>query len=224
MRHPLTVSDVMTPDVITVPADTPFKEVAELFARHRVSGFPVAEEGKGLVGVVSETDLLHKQERPQERRGDRLRRSRRAARRKATALTARDLMTGPMVTVEAGSTLSEAARLMAARDITRLVVVEGEWMAGIVTRSDLLRAFLDSDEVLLQRVKREGIEHVLWEDPFGVEIKVKDGVVTLTGELDHRSLVPIAEQAVRDVDGVVGVVNRLTYAFDDTVPAPGPWR
>ncbi|GAA3592589.1 CBS domain-containing protein [Kribbella ginsengisoli] len=222
MRHPLTVDDVMTRDVITVPADAPFKAVAELFVEHKVSAFPVTQEGVGLVGIVSETDLLHKQEHPESRhRG--LAPGQRLARRKARAVTARDLMTSPMVTIEVGSTLSEAARLMAAREITRLVVLDGEWMAGIVTRSDLLRAFLDSDRVLLARVRREAIEHSLWDDPFGVEIKVVDGVVTLTGQLPHRSMIPVAEQAIREVDGVVGVVNRLSYAFDDTARVPGPF-
>jgi CBS-domain-containing membrane protein len=109
MTRPLTVSDVMTKDVITVSVDTPFKTIAELFARHRVSAFPVTEEGAGLVGVVSETDLLRKQEHPESERGL-LHRSGRKSRRKAAALTARDLMTSPMVTIELGSTLTEAAR------------------------------------------------------------------------------------------------------------------
>ena len=222
MRNPLTVADVMTRDVITVPVDLPFKAVAALFAEHGVSAFPVTEEGALLVGIVSETDLLHKQEHPETRhRG--LSPALRQVRRKARATTVADLMTSPMVTIEVGSTLSEAARLMAAREITRLVVLDGEWMAGIVTRSDLLRAFLDSDRVLLARVRREAVERALWDDPFGVEVEVADGVVTLTGELPHRSMIPVAAQAIREVDGVVGVVNRLSSAFDDTAPASGPF-
>ncbi|TCN27656.1 BON domain-containing protein, partial [Kribbella orskensis] len=77
---------------------------------------------------------------------------------------------------------------------------------------------------LLENVRREALERALWDDPFGVEIKVKDGVVTLTGQLDRRSLIAPAKQHVREIDGVVDVVDRLTYAFDDTVTAPGPWR
>lgn len=222
MRKPLTVADVMTRDVVSVPADTPFKTLAEMFVQYDVSAFPVTEEGVGLVGVVSETDLLHKQEHPEELRGS-LRRTRRVARSKGAAVTARDLMTSPMVTIELGSTLSEAARLMAARDITRLVVTEGDWMAGIVTRSDLLRAFLDSDKVVQCRVRDVVAEQSLWDDPAGVEISVHDGVVQLTGQLQNRSRIPVAVQTIAGIDGVTGVENRLTYAFDDTVPASGPF-
>lgn len=225
MRHQLTVSDVMTAEVITVPADAPFKKVAELLAQYKVSALPVTDETGGLVGIVSETDLLHKEEYAgAPRTGSRARWMHRRARAKAEAVSAAGLMTAPVVTVEGGSTLSEAARLMATRDITRLVVTDGEWMTGIVTRSDLLRAFLDTDERLLENVRREALERALWDDPFGVEIKVKDGVVTLTGQLDRRSLIAPAIQHVREIDGVVDVVDRLTYAFDDTVTAPGPWR
>ena len=60
-------------------------------------------------------------------------------------------MTGPAVTVEGGCTIDEAARLMAARDITRLVVVDEDQLVGIVTRSDLLKAFLSSDGEVLAR-------------------------------------------------------------------------
>jgi CBS-domain-containing membrane protein len=225
MRHQLTVAEVMTPHVVTVPASTPFKEVAKLLAEHRISAVPVTSESGGMIGLVSESDLLHKeafQDAPARARLPR--RSRRAARRKARAVTAGGLMSRPLVTIDVGATLPQAARLMAGRGVTRLLVTDGEWMAGIVTRSDLLRAFRDTDSAVLGRVRRAAVESRLWDDPFGVEIRVKDGVVTLTGELEHRSRIPVAVQAVREVDGVVDVENRLTYAVDDTVAAPGPWR
>lgn len=220
MRHLLTVADVMTADVITVPADTPFKQVAAILAGHRVSAVPVTNEAGGLAGIVSETDLLRKEEYARAPRSGPVRRwFHRRARAKAGAVTAAGLMTSPVLTVEGSCSLSEAARLMAARDVTRLVVMDGEWMAGIVTRSDLLRAFLAPDATVLARVRRDVVAHALWDDPFGVEITVKNGVVTLNGELEHRSMVAPVEQLVREVDGVVDVANRLTYAFDDTVPA-----
>ena len=222
MRHLLTVSDVMTPDVITVTEDTPYKTLVAMLAEHRISALPVINRYGGVGGVVSETDLIRKEEFQRSRslpwalswRG-------RRDRSKAAGLTAGDLMTRPAVTIEQGSTIPEAARLMASRGITRLIVTDGEILTGIVTRSDLLKAFLVSDERILERVQRDVVQHALWEDPFAVEVEVKDGVVTLTGELDHRSMSGIAEKLTREVDGVVGVVNKLTWAFDDTVPAPG---
>ena len=56
----------------------------------------------------------------------------------------------------------------------------------------------------------------MWMDPDTVRVEVRDGVVTLTGQLERRSLVPIVISLVRSLDGVVDVVDRLTYELDDT--------
>lgn len=224
MRHLLTVADVMTTDVVCVPEDAPFKSVAQVLAEHDISAVPVVNRSGTVVGVVSETDLLHKEEYQRVRPLPwPLRWWRHRARSKAAAVTAGQLMTHPAVTVEGGSTLDEAARLMAGRDITRLVVTDpdGDVLTGIVTRSDLLRAFVAPDNEILARVRRDVIDHALWEDSLAVVATVADGVVTLSGEVDHRSMVTIAERLTREVDGVVDVRNDLTWVFDDTVPAPG---
>ncbi|MFK4084927.1 CBS domain-containing protein [Kribbella sp. NPDC020789] len=216
-RHLLTVGDVMTTDVVTVAEDTPFKTVAETLAANHISAVPVRSPFGGVAGIVSEADLLRKEEfqrRPRSS-GNWLHGKTRA---KAAALTAGLLMSAPAVTVEAGCTLDEAARLMASRRITRLVVIDGEELVGIVTRSDLLRAFLASDEEILARVRRDVVDRHLWDDPFAVEVSVDNGVVKLTGQVANRSTVTFAEQLIAGVDGVVGVRNELTWAFDDTAP------
>lgn len=220
MRHFLTVSDVMTKDVVTVAEDTPFKAVAEVLAEHHISAVPVRGASGGVAGVVSETDLLHKEEfQRSPRRAFHF--SRRNAHAKAEALTAGQLMTSPAVTVEGGCTLDEAARLMAARGLTRLVVTDGDDLIGIVARSDLLRAFLTTDEELLARVRRDVIDRHLWDDPQAVEVSVRDGVVTLVGQVENRSTVAFAEHLVAGVDGVVGVHNDLTWRLDDTTRPTG---
>lgn len=217
MRHLLTVADVMTTDVITVAEDMSFKAVAGTLAEHRISAVPVRGLYGGVAGVVSETDLLRKEEF--QRTGQHW--FRRRARSKANAQTAGMLMTSPAVTVESGCTLDEAARLMAARGITRLVVMDGEELAGIVTRSDLLSAFLAPDDEILARVRRDVVDRNLWDDPFAVEVSVHDGVVQLAGQVSKRSTAAFAESLIAGVDGVVGVRSELTWAFDDTAPATG---
>lgn len=220
MRHFLTVADVMTKDVVTVAEDTPFKAVAAVLAEHHISAVPVRGPYGGIVGIVSETDLLRKEEfqrRPHRpwQRG--------ATRTKADALTAELLMSSPAVTIERDCTLDEAARLMAARRITRLVVVDGDQLTGIVTRSDLLRAFLAPDQEILARVRRDIIDRRLWDEPLAVQIDVLEGVVSLTGQVPQRSTVALVGSLVAGVDGVVGVQNQLTWAFDDTARAAGPF-
>ncbi len=224
MRHQLTVADVMTTDVVTVPDDAGFKNVAEVLAEHHISAVPVVNRSGAVVGVVSETDLLRKEEFQRARRSPWLLRWwHYRSRSKSAAATAGELMTHPAVTVAGGSTLDQAARLMAAREITRLVVTDddGDVLTGIVTRSDLLRAFVAPDNEILARIRRDVIEHMLSDDSLAVVATVTDGVVTLTGQLDHRSMVAITERLTREVDGVVDVRNELTWVFDDTVPVPG---
>jgi CBS domain-containing protein len=220
MHHLLTVADVMTTDVVAVSEDTPFKAVAAILAEHHISAVPVRSVYGGVAGVVSETDLLRKEEFQRAPRSGR-HWFHRKARAKAQALTAGALMTSPAVTVEGGCTLDEAARLMAARGITRLVVMDGNELTGIVTRSDLLTAFLAPDREILARVRRDVVDRGLWDDPFAVQVSVLEGVVTLIGQVGKRSTVTIAEELIAGVDGVVGVRNELTWSFDDTAPAAG---
>ncbi|TCC21671.1 CBS domain-containing protein [Kribbella sindirgiensis] len=216
----MTVSDVMTKNVVTVAEDTSFKAVAAVLAEHQISAVPVRGAYGEVAGVVSETDLLHKEEFQRTPRRV-LPWTHRKARSKAAALTAGSLMTSPAVTIEGGCTLDEAARLMAARELTRLVVTDGDELVGIVARSDLLRAFLGTDEELLARVRRDVVDRHLWDDPLAVEVSVREGVVTLSGQVDKRSTVAFAEHLVAGVDGVVGVQNELSWRVDDTTRPTG---
>ena len=219
MKHLLTVADVMTTEVVTVAADTPFKAVAATLAEHHISAVPVHDRNGAVAGIVSETDLLRKEQYQRTAKSwfhwrDRV---------KAEALTAGQLMTSPAVTIEGRCTLDEAARLMATRKITRLVVMDDDKLAGIVTRSDLLSAFLAPDQEILARVRRDVVDRHLWDDHFAVDVSVLEGVVTLKGQVEKRSTVTFAEDLIGAVDGVVGVRNQLTFLFDDTAPTAGPF-
>lgn len=222
MRHPLKVSDVMTRDVVTVNEDTPYKEIVTLLAANHISAVPVLNRFGGVGGVVSETDLIRKEEFQRGQTPRSMRWWRHAAQAKANALRAGEVMSHPAVTIDQAATIPEAARSMAARGITRLVVTHDEALAGIVTRSDLLKAFLEPDDRLVQRIRREVVVHALWDDPFSIEIGVQDGVVTLSGEVEQRSTADIAAKLTGEVDGVVGVINRLDWVYDDTASTPNP--
>ncbi|WP_225849001.1 CBS domain-containing protein [Streptomyces sp. HPF1205] len=219
MKH-RRIGQVMTEQVVSVRPQTPFKEVAGLLGRHRVSGLPVVDADDRVVGVVSESDLLQRQaladvQEPRRR----LWRSRaaRAAGRKAAALTAGELMSAPAVTVRADESVARAARTMTTRRIERLPVVDGEGrLVGIATRRDLLRVFLRSDEDIRKEVIDEVLVRSLWLMPQEVGVRVKDGVVTLEGRVDRESEVHIAGRMTEHMDGVVGVHNLLTARFDDS--------
>ncbi|MFF5159558.1 CBS domain-containing protein [Streptomyces sp. NPDC000348] len=216
---PHTVGDVMTRAVVTVGRDTPFKDVVRLIEERKVSALPVLEGGGRVVGVVSEADLLPKEEfrDSDPDRFTQLRRLTDLAR--AGALTAGELMSAPAVTVHADATVAQAARVMAQLRLKRLPVVDDEGLLeGVVSRVDLLKVFLRTDEELAGEVRREVVDR-LFPGPAGpVGVEVADGVVTLTGRVRDASLVPVAARAVRAVEGVVDVAFRLTGG------GPGPRR
>ncbi|WP_037603561.1 CBS domain-containing protein [Streptacidiphilus rugosus] len=203
---PHIVSDVMTETVVSVGQEAPFKDIVALMAQWKVSAVPVtAGEGR-VVGVVSEADLLPKEEfrDADPSRPEQLRRLGDMA--KAGALTAAELMTAPAVTVRADATLAQAARQLARHHVKRLPVVD-EWgmLAGIVSRADLLTVFLRPDEEIAEEVRREVVAYLFGEDASGVVVHVEDGVVMLTGRLADTTLVPVAARLARAVEGVVDV-------------------
>ncbi|MEV1011785.1 CBS domain-containing protein [Streptomyces sp. NPDC049881] len=224
MKHDK-VGSVMTTDVVRAEYGTPFKEVARLLADHRISGLPVVDEDDKVLGVVSETDLMARQARPADAPTRRLARPRRGTggqAAKARARTAGQLMTGPPVTVHADDTIAEAARTMAARRVERLPVLDEEdRLVGIVTRRDLLRGFLRPDREIRWDVIDEVLVRALRPAPGTIEVSVADGVVTLSGHVEHRSDARIAVSVTRQVDGVVAVVDRLGVRRDDARSRPG---
>ncbi|GII03302.1 CBS domain-containing protein [Planobispora takensis] len=221
-----TVADVMTRDVLTVTEETAFKDVVEVFAERGVSGAPVLDGSGHVAGVVTEADLLRKEEAKEaggRRPGIAGHRRDRLARAKSGAGTAGELMSAPAVTVAPGATLPSAARLLAKHGIKRLPVVDGAGrLVGVVSRADLLTIFLRPDERIRREVIEEIIVRTLWEDPRKISVDVRDGVVTLTGRIELKSLIPFAERLVMAVDGVVDVVGELTYERDDSVPPQDP--
>ena len=217
MRH-LRVDDVMTRRVVTVQVGTSFKDVARVLADRRVSAVPVLDGDGKLVGIVSEADLLRKEQyqadsAPARRR---LGRRERVLRAKAMGDFAGDVMTTPAITIGPEATVVEAAKIMIDRNVKRLPVVDADrCLAGIVSRADLLWVFLRPDDEIAEEIRYEVFARVLLQEPT-YTVAVTDGIVRLSGKLDRRSSVEIAERLVRAVDGVVDVVNGLSYQVDDS--------
>ena len=217
MKH-CTVRDVMAPDAVTARTTTTFKELAEIMVRRRISGLPVLSRQGKVVGVVSEADLLMKEEAQQDpgtRPGRRLHRQ--APRAKAAGDTAGDVMTTRPVTIRPDATIAEAARLMDQHHASCLPVVEEDGkLAGTVGRRDLLRVFLRPDSDIRAEIINEVLVRYLGTNPVLVSVDVADGVVTLSGEVGSKSMLRLIFPAIRAVDGVVDVEGRLAYAVDDT--------
>lgn len=211
------VAAVMTTDVVTVAPGAVYKEVVERLRDHRVSAVPVVDAERRVIGIVSEADLLLKEERPVSGPGGPLVHPHGDAAR-AEARSAAALMSSPAVTVGPEATLTEAARLMHRKHVKRLPVVDADGrLVGIVSRADLLQVFLRSDESIAKEVREDVLRHALATDPDSVGVTVEEGVARLEGQVETRSLARIAARLVRAVEGVVAVDNRLRWKLDDTV-------
>ncbi|PKV83162.1 CBS domain-containing protein [Streptomyces sp. TLI_146] len=201
---PHTVSDVMTHTVVSIGRDAPFKEIVELMEQWQISALPVVEGEGRVIGVVSEADLLPKEEFRGDR-PDRLSQPQRLSDlAKAGAVTAGELMSTPAVTVHPDATLAQAARIMAVRKVKRLPVIDQLGMLqGVVSRSDLLKVFLRPDDDIAAEVARTVIAYLFPRQT--VTATVEQGTVTFHGPMPDRTLVPIAARLAQAVEGVVDV-------------------
>lgn len=213
MRH-RTVGELMTRDVVSVRPDTPFKELAGLLAERRVTAVPVVDAAGRPVGVVSENDLLRKAT-------DRLETGDRVSpmphleaweRAKAEGARAEEVMSAPAVCVRPDWTVVEAARLMEIHGIKRLPVVDAsDRLLGIISRRDLLRVFLRTDEAIRAEILQDVLAETVGDAARGVTAEVTDGQVLLGGTVPSRRLVPVLVRLCRGVDGVVGVREHIDH-------------
>lgn len=143
--------DIMTPDPVTVSPDTPVLDAARLIVERSVGALPVLDEGR-LVGIVTEGDLIMQDAKvqyptyihlldgllfypPAERRFE-------AELKKAVGATVGELMSPDPVTVQVDAPVEDVATLMIDRDVSRLPVLDGETLVGIVSKSDVVRSIV----------------------------------------------------------------------------------
>ncbi len=219
MRH-YQVRDVMAVGPATVTPSTPIKEVASLMVRLQIGALPVVTPQDGVVGFVTETDLLRKEQLQRDPDGSHSAhlpyRDRRAI---ATAETAGEIMNSQPATIRPEAAVAEAARLMTRHQAHFLLVTgDGGKLLGVVGARDLLRVFLRSDEAIKLDVTGDVLPRYLGTNPVMVDVEVINGVVQLTGEVELKSMLGAVQSAVRAVDGVIDVTGRLGYAIDDTRP------
>lgn len=197
-----TVADVMTREVVTVGPTESFKTCADLMRIHGVSALPVVVAGNRVAGIISQADLMRPLAAVPEVAGQTG-----APVRKGMA--AAEIMTREVLTIAPGASVTAAARLMFEHRVKRLPVVDAaNRLVGIVSRSDVLRIFLRSDESI-----RKEVHSLLNQMPLlgrgRVQVGVRDGVVRLNGEVESGSLTGLLLRLIAAVPGVVGIENQL---------------
>ena len=220
-------SDIMVRNVVSVGPEAPVREVASLMLERRISGVPVVDGERHVLGIVSEGDLIQRPEIDTDHaaRGwlglflsdeDRARDFIKSHGRKA-----REVMTQPALWTGPDTPLGEVVRLMERHRVKRLVIVEHGKLAGLVTRADLLRAMVahrdavpaaSDDQEVRERVDRM-LRDEDWADSAYVYVRVENGVAHLWGTVESASQREALIIAVRGVPGVKDVEPHLGRAM-----------
>jgi len=217
--------DVMTPNVVSVPIDMPVPEIAELLLERRISAVPVVDASEHVVGVISEGDLIRRPELGTDKPRSRWLRffmsdeDRARDFMKTHGLHARDVMSQPVVSVSPEATLTDVVNLMTTRRIKRVMVLEHGKLAGVVTRSDLLRTLHAREAMPTEGVPRDDssirerilktIDEQGWAASAIINVQVTDGTAYLWGVVDSDEQRKAILVAVEGVPGVRAIEDHL---------------
>jgi CBS domain-containing protein len=220
------VSHVMTPNAISVlPGDT-VQHAIELMLKNRISGLPVVDENKNLVGIVSEGDFLRRMELGTERKRNRWLSLLLGPGRLAKDYVhshgrkVEEIMTPEPVTVSEYTALEDVARLMEQHHIKRLPVMRDDKLVGMVTRANLIQAIAarghaipslaDSDQAIRMKILDE-IARQPWAPAPLINVTVKDGVVEIFGVVTDGRQEDALKVLIENTRGVKAVKNELTW-------------
>ena len=193
---PMKVSDIMIKDVITVDKSTRLSHVLDLFEKYRISRVVVVDSKDKPIGIATEKDIADKLG------------STRARDLPASRLTISSVMASPLVTVSPETDLLDAVEMMASKNISSVVVVFGDTLLGIVTKTDVIRLFKDDNRTQVNRVLCKSIKTVNPDDRviFARSILVKS-------DLDHLIVVRDSKPIglVTDRDIAIGLAKIRSY-------------
>ncbi len=218
----LTVRDLMSVDVVTVPPATPVAAIARLLGERGISAVPVLDTNGTLRGIVTEADLIRRLAGTEDRPAGWLRQlftdpATEAERYARThGMTAADVMTEALVTVTPGTTAAHVAHLLEERGIRRVLVVEEGRLRGIVSRADLLRALVAPQapaqglpDGRIRAAVLAAVRKQPWADSFGTMVEVEGGVVTFHGFVRNGSVRRALRVLAENVPGVTRVVDDM---------------
>jgi CBS domain-containing protein len=212
------VGDLMTTDVMTIGPDAPLKEAATIMVRSGISGLPVVDDRRRVIGIITEADFVTAEaERSWGRQRRRLLAGFFDEQKPKQSRTVGDAMTKDPHGIDRDSSVTEAARKMTELGVKRLpVMLPDGTLDGIISRADVMRAFARSDDELLDEIRTEVVGEVMELDDQDLTISVVDGIVTLAGSVATKSEARLLEELVVRVEGVVSVSSDLSWGLDDT--------
>ena len=218
------VSDVMTVDVVTVAPDTGLKAAARKMVENGVSGLPVVDTDGKLVGIITEADFVQQEAGRSQFRYRRLLDAVFGEREtRPQGDTVADAMTRQPLVIDENARLAEAAREMSDRAVKRLPVVDGNnHLLGIVSRADIVAAYVRPDDVIEDQNRHDVIERILMIEGHELDVEVEEGVVRVAGTVPTRTDARLLEELVGRLEGVIRVEGDLEWRVDDTVSPDMP--
>jgi CBS domain-containing protein len=234
-------ADVMTRNVISVPPDATVADAVELMLGRGISGLLVVDTSGMLAGIVTEGDLLRRDELGTQRRRSWWLRLIASPGRQAADFTrahgrkVADVMTHDVLSVAAEAPLTDIVALMEEHRVKRVPVLDGNRVVGVVSRADLLRALsvaarerhetVGDDRTIREHIL-DTLAHETWAPRTTLNVTVVNGVVDLWGTIsndqERRAICVMAENA----PGVTKVIDHLVFveAYTGTVIEPPPER
>ncbi|MGY6706926.1 MAG: CBS domain-containing protein [Rhizobiaceae bacterium] len=220
----MNAGDLMTTGAATVhPWDTVSEAVATM-VNYGVSGLPVVDKDGGVVGIVTERDLLRRVELGTEHKrprwldlwfepGDLAEEYSRAHGRKVE-----DVMTRDVVTADVEMPASELATLMQMKGIKRLPVLRNGKLVGIVSRANLITALsrrlnqpeaVAAEDIELRRRVLDEIVDKAWARGASIDVHVREGKVALRGNVGDERVARAMRVTAENTPGVKEVVSLL---------------
>tara|TARA_R110002124_G_scaffold194619_2_gene361734 strand:+ start:240 stop:938 length:699 start_codon:yes stop_codon:yes gene_type:complete len=220
--------DIMTTSVVTVSPDTPVTEIAQVLNKRRISAVPVVDDAGGMLGMVSEGDLIQRPEVGGERHTSwwlsLISGPTETAERyvKAHGGVAQDIMSRTVISSNEQASLAELARLLEVNRIKRVPILRDQKLVGIVSRADLLHGVIgleqaseatDDDRTVRSSIEAE-IRKAGVQSQY-IKVIVVAGVVDLWGMVLHDVEMTASRVAVEQVSGVKRLNNHLTVMPPD---------
>ena len=220
------VADVMTKVVISIAPDATVEEAVNLMLSRQISGVFVVNAEGSLAGVLTEGDLLRRDELGTGRTRGWWQRLIASPAQQAADFTeaharhVRDVMTEDVISIAQDAALGDVVTAMEKHGIKRLPVTADGRVVGVVSRADLLRALIGrtsyavaqpTDDESLRSAILATLQAQTWAPMTTLKIEVKDGVVDLSGTVsndeERRGIRVIAE----NTQGVKSVRDHLVY-------------
>jgi len=223
-RLPIRVQDVMTTTPVSVAPSAGVKEIAQILLEHDIRSVPVTDLGEELVGMVGESDIICREcpsigHHSLKAFAARLVGADHGWDRRTEGLTAGEIMSTDIVTCGPKELLSVAAARMLSTNIRMMPVVDFGRVVGVLSRHDVLKVFSRPDYEARARIAKLLADPLWAPEGHSVTAHVSDGVVRLTGSVRYPSDAGVIVSIVREVPGVVEVLDRTTAEFPEPKPS-----